>query len=255
MTEAASPEFLEALARGLRVVEAFGSDRHRLTLAEIARAVDLPRASVRRILATLVQLGYAESDGRLFSLTPRVLTLAASYLRADPLVSLVQPVLERLSAMAGEPCSCAVLDGDEIVMVAHVSPKRLIAVSAQTGLRLPALWTSLGRVLLASCDDEAVDRVLARSKPKPLTSKTVTDKILLRRAIASVRSDGYALADQEVEIGFRSIAVPLRRRDGKTIAAINIGAHSERSSSADMRKKFLPLLLEAAKALQDQLTA
>jgi IclR family pca regulon transcriptional regulator len=253
LVESAGPEFLEALARGLRVIEVFGRDRQPLALSEVARAVDLPRASVRRTLATLVQLGYAETDGRLFRLTPRILTLATSYLSSNPLLDIVQPALERLSAEVNEGCSCAVLDGDDVVMIAHASPKRLVALSAQIGLRLPVVSSSLGRVLLAAFEDRVLDQYLARIKPAKLTPATVTDKARLRRAIVKARTDGYALVDQEVETGFRSISVPLRRLDGKAVAALNVGAHSERCSLDTMRKSFLPNLVDVAGKLRQQL--
>jgi IclR family pca regulon transcriptional regulator len=253
LVESAGPEFLEALARGLRVIEAFGRDRRQLTLSDAAKVVDLPRASVRRTLSTLVQLGYAETDGRMFKLTPRILTLASSYLQANPLSEILQPALERTSAAVNEACSSAVMDGDDVVMIAHASPNRLVAVSAQIGLRLPAVSSSLGRVLLASLDDRALDKFLARIKPAKLTPTTVTDKNELRKAIVKARADGYSLVDQEVEIGFRSISVPLRRLDGKVIAALNIGVHSERCPLDTMRKTFLPKLAETAGELQQQL--
>lgn len=253
--DAAGPEFLEALARGLRVIAAFGRDRRDLTIADAARLVDLPRASVRRTLSTLVQLGYAQSDGRRFRLTPQILSLASSYLLSDPLTEILRPALERLSEMVNEACSCAVRDGDEVVMIAHASPNRPIALSAQIGLRLPAVSSSLGRVLLAALDDRALDTLLARITPEKLTSATVIDKAKLRAAIARARADGYALADQEVEIGFRSIAVPLRRSDGSIVAALNIGVHSERCSPDTMRTVFLPKLRATADALQRQLIA
>lgn len=249
------PEFLEALARGLRVIEAFGRDRRDLTLADAARLVDLPRASVRRTLSTLVQLGYAESDGRRFRLTPRILSLASSYLLSDPLTEILRPALERLSETVNEACSCAVLDGDDVVMIAHASPNRLIALSAQIGLRLPAVSSSLGRVLLAALDDRALDKFLARIKPAKLTSATVVDKARLRAAIVKARADDYALADQEVEIGFRSISVPLRRSDRTIVAALNIGVHSERCSPDTMRNVLLPKLRATADDLQRQLIA
>ena len=253
LVEAAGPDFLEALARGLRVIEAFGRDRRQLTLSDAARAVDLPRASVRRTLHTLVQLGYAETDGRLFRLTPRILTLASSYLLSDPLAEILQPAVERVSAEVKEACSSAVMDGDEVVMIAHASPNRLMAVSAQIGLRLPAHASSLGRVLLAALDDRALDKHLARIKPLKLTPTTVVDKGELRKAILKARHDGHSLVDQEVETGFRSISVPLRRLDGTVIGALNIGVHSERSSPAVMLKTFLPVLTEMSNRLQRQL--
>jgi IclR family pca regulon transcriptional regulator len=253
LVESAGPEFLEALARGLRVIEVFGRDRRQLTLSEAARAVDLPRASVRRTLTTLVQLGYAETDGRLFKLTPRILTLASSYLSSNPILDVLRPALERLSAEVNESSSCAVLDGDEVVMIAHASPKRLVELSAQIGLRLPAVSSSLGRVLLAAFQNNALDKYLARAKPAKLTPATVTDKTALRRAITKARADGYAVVDQEIEIGFRSISVPLRRLDGKVIAALNVGVHSERCSLDTMRKTILPKLADMADRLRQQL--
>jgi IclR family transcriptional regulator, pca regulon regulatory protein len=253
LADASGPEFLEALARGLRVVEAFGRDRRWLTLSDVARLVDLPRASVRRILATLVTLGYAEVDDRLFRLTPRVLALAGAYLSSNAVSDIVQPALERLSDEIGEACSAAVLDGMEVVMIAHASPNRMLPVSAQVGFRLPALSSSLGRVLLAALPDKQMDSFLARAKPPKLTAATVTDKADLRRAIIKVRGDGFSLVDQEAEPGFRSISVPLKRRDGRTIAALNVGVHTERVALDAMRKTFLPRLQALAEALSPQL--
>ncbi|HEY2758878.1 MAG TPA: IclR family transcriptional regulator C-terminal domain-containing protein [Pseudolabrys sp.] len=251
--DASGPEFLEALARGLRVVEAFGRDRRWLTLSDVARLVDLPRASVRRILATLVALGYAEVDDRLFRLTPRVLALAGAYLSSNAVSDIVQPALERLSDDIGEACSAAVLDGIEVVMIAHASPNRMLPVSAQVGFRLPALSSSLGRVLLAALSDKQVDTLLAGAKLSKLTPATVTDKTELHRAIKKARADGFSLVDQEAEPGFRSISVPLKRRDGRTVAALNVGVHTERVPLDAMRKVFLPRLWALAEALAPQL--
>lgn len=250
---AAGPDFLEALARGLRIIEAFGRDRRWLTLSDVARLVDLPRASVRRTLYTLVKLGYAETDDRLFRLTPRILTLAGAYLSSNAVSDIVQPALEALSDDVNEACSAAVLDGDEVTMIAHASPNRMLPVSAQIGFRLPALSSSLGRVLLAAMDEPALDRFLARVEPSQLTPATVVDKAELRRAIVKARADGFSLVDQEAEAGFRSISVPLKRRDGRTIAALNIGVHSERGPLATMRKVFLPKLQALAADLQQQI--
>ena len=152
--ETMGPDYLESLARGLRVIQAFDRDRRELTLSDAARLVDLPRASVRRTLHTLVQLGYVEADERLFRLTPRILTLASAYLLSNPIVDVLQPAVEQISQQVKEACSAAVLDGDDVVMIAHASPHRMINVSAQIGLRLPAAASSLGRVLLAAQDDK-----------------------------------------------------------------------------------------------------
>jgi len=253
VAESTSPEFLEALARGLRVIQSFDRDRKQLSLSDVARLVDLPRASVRRTLHTLVQLGFAETDGKLFRLTPRVLTLAGAYLLSNPIASILQPALERLSADINESCSAAVLDGDDVVMIVHASPTRVLPLSAQVGLRIPAFASSLGRILLAGLADPDLDAFLARIEPQKLTDRTTTDKEQLKRAILKARGDGYSLVDREVEVGFRSISVALQRLDGKTIAALNIGIHSERGTPEMMQQVFLPKLRSLASELQHQL--
>jgi IclR family transcriptional regulator, pca regulon regulatory protein len=251
---AASPDFLEALARGLRILETFNHDRRQLTLSDMAKIVDLPRASVRRTLHTLVQLGYAEMNDRSFRLTPRVLLLARAYLRSNAISDILQPALERLSEEIGESCSAAVLDGEDVMMIAHASPKRVIPVSAQIGFRLPAAATSLGRVLLAALDDRRLSMFLSSFRPSKITKFTVVDKKELHKAILKVREDGYAVVDQEAEIGFRSIALPLKRLDGRIIAALNIGVHSERTPLDAMHGRFFPKLRALADELQHQLS-
>lgn len=249
----AGPEFLEALARGLRVIQTFGQEHRQLSLSDVAKLVELPRASVRRTLHTLIHLGFAETDGRMFRLTPRVLMLAGAYLGSNPVSNIIQPALERLSVGINEACSAAVLDGDDMVMIAHVSPARVLQLSGQIGLRIPAVASSLGRILLASFDDGRLDSFLARVHVKRLTPQTILKKDELRRAILKARSDGYSLVDQEVELGFRSLSVALRRRDGKAIGSLNVGIHSERGSLDGMVKTFLPKLRALAGDLQQQL--
>lgn len=253
LADSAGPEYLEALARGLRVMQAFNRDRRQMTLSDIARLVDLPRASVRRTLHTLVHLGFAETDGRAFRLSPRVLTLASAYLTSNSISDILQPAVERVAADVGEACSAAVLDGDDVIMIAHASPNRVNNLSAQIGFRLPAVSSSLGRVLLAALDDRELDRLLRRTEPRKLTTMTVVDRNQLRRAIRQAREDGYSLVDQEVELGFCSISVPLRRLDGRIIASLNIGSHSNRTSLDIMRKVFLPKLRTLAAELQSQM--
>ncbi|MFZ5692152.1 MAG: IclR family transcriptional regulator domain-containing protein [Pseudomonadota bacterium] len=250
---AAGPEFLEALARGLRIIQTFGQDRRQLSLSDIAKLVDLPRASVRRTLHTLIHLGFAETDGRMFRLTPKVMTLAGAYLLSNPVSNILQPALERLSADLNEACSAAVLDGEDMVMIAHAAPPRVLQLGGQIGLRLPAISSSLGRILLASLDDNQLSDILARSTPKQLTPHTVTDKAALCRVILKARDDGYSLVDQEVEPGFRSISVALRRIDGKAVGSLNVGAHTERAPLTLMRDRFLPKLQRLARELQPQL--
>lgn len=253
LAAAGGGDFLEALARGLRVIEAFNRGRAQLTLSDVAKLVDLPRASARRTLRTLVQLGYAEADDRLFRLTPRVLTLAGAYLRSNAITDVLQPALERLSAEVNESCSAAVLDGEDVVMIAHASPGRIVPISEQIGFRVPAVASALGRVLLAGLDDRSLQTFLARTNPGQLTPSTVLDKTELRKAILKVRSDGYALVDQEVEVGFRSIAVPVKKSDGRTVASVNIGAHSARTPLKAMHANYFPRLRALAAALQQQL--
>ena len=193
LIEASGPDFLEALARGLRVIEAFNREHKQLTLSDIAKLVDLPRASVRRTLHTLVQLGFAEANDRWFRLTPRVLNLARAYLQSNAISDIMQPALERLSEQMGKSCSAAVLDGEDVMMVAHASPKRIIPVSAQIGFRLPAIATSLGRVLLAALPDRDLEAFLAHIHPKKITNspspaKTSCAKPSSRSGTTAIRS-------------------------------------------------------------------
>jgi IclR family transcriptional regulator, pca regulon regulatory protein len=253
LADGAGPEFLEALARGLRIMQAFNRDRRQLTLSDIARLVSLPRASVRRTLHTLVHLGFAETDGRLFRLTPRTLTLASAYLTSNSISDILQPAVERLAAEVDEACSAAILDGDDVIMIAHAAPNRVMNLAAQIGFRLPAISSSLGRVLLAALDDRQLEKRWSRIKPEKLTPATIVDRAELRQAIGKVRADGYSLVDQEAELGFRSISVPLRRLDGRVIASLNIGAHSRRRTLDAMRSVFLPKLQALATELQNQM--
>lgn len=253
LADRAGAEFLEALARGLRIMQAFNREQRQLTLSDIARLVDLSRATVRRTLYTLVHLGFAETDGRLFRLTPRVLTLASAYLTSNSISDILQPAVERLAAAVDEACSAAILDGDDVIMIAHATPNRVINVAAQIGFRLPAVSSSLGRVLLAALDDRKLESRLAKIKPEKLTPTTLVDRAALRQAIRKVRADGYSLVDQEAELGFRSISVPLRRLDGAVIASLNIGAHSRRCPIETMRNVFLPKLRALASELQSQM--
>ena len=253
LADDAGPEFLEALARGLRIIQAFNRERRQLSLSDIARLVGLPRASVRRTLHTLVHLGFAETDGRSFRLTPRILTLAGAYLASNSISDILQPAVERLCADVGEACSAAVLDGEDVIMIAHAAPNRVLNLAAQIGFRLPAIASSLGRVLLAALDESELESVLARVALEKLTPMTIVDRTQLRLTIRKAREDGYSLVDQEVELGFRSISVPLRRVDGRVIASLNVGAHSRRCTLDTMRSVFLPKLSTLASELRQQM--
>ena len=247
------PEFSEALARGLNVITAFDNEHRRLTLSEVARAIDLPRATARRALYTLTRLGYAEMDGRLFRLTPKVLKLATAYLTSNLVSRVLQPACERISEKLDAVGSVAVLDGEDAVMVARAAPARPLSVGLGVGYRLPAFCSSLGRVLLSALPDDRLEAFLAQLKPVQATPHTVTDKVRLRQAIHDARARGFALVDQEAEPGFRSLAVPLRRYDGAILAAMHLGSHVERVTLDTMLNDYLPALQDEARLLREQL--
>jgi IclR family pca regulon transcriptional regulator len=247
------PDFLEALARGLAVIQAFGIERRPMTLAEIARAVDLPRATARRALITLEALGHVESDGRLFRLTPRVLTLAAAYLGSNGITTVLQPALEALALELGVACSAAVLDGPDVVFVAYARATRMPSLSSMIGERLPAFCSALGRVLLGAMEDAALDAFLAGLSPQPVTPHTVLDPAAIRAAILAARAEGHALVEQEAEQGFLSLALPLRRFDGRVVAAVNIGCPAGGGGAKARLLAMLPRLREAAENISGQM--
>jgi IclR family pca regulon transcriptional regulator len=218
-----------------------------MTLSDIAKAVGLPRATARRILMTLERAGFVASDGKLFTLTPRILSLASAYLSSNQIVAVMQPLMDRVSAQTREVCSMAILDGEEVVFIARASPARVFSAGIDIGQRLPAFCTSVGRALLGRFSHAELATAIAGMTLTPQTSSTVTDKDALIASIVSDCSRGYSLVDQEAEEGFRSIAVPVRRYDGEIVAAINVGAHVDRISPADMIDRFLPPLRAAAK--------
>jgi IclR family pca regulon transcriptional regulator len=240
------PEFIESLDRGLRVLQSFGTDRRPMTLSDIAKACNLPRATARRILMTLQKSGYVVGDERLFSLTPHVLTLASAYLASNQISTVMQPLMDEVSAEAKEICSLAVLDGDEAVFVARASPARVFPSGIDIGYRLPAFCTSVGRVLLGRLSNEELAAAIDATTLKSRTPETITDKSLIVAAIITDRNKGYSMVDQEAEAGFRSISIPIYRYDGGIIAAANIGAHVDRITTGEMIDRFLPLLKEMA---------
>ena len=243
-------DFIESLDRGLRVLEMFGGSQQPMTLSDLARAADLPRATARRILFTLERAGFVASDGKLFRLTPRVLVLASAFLASNHVVSVLQPALDRLSSEAQEISSMAILDGNDVVFIARASPTRIFSAGIDIGYRLPAFCTSVGRVLLSRLPDDELAKALNAMDLAPLTPFTVTDRKLLLKTIIADRAEGYSLVDREAEPGFRSISVPVRRYDGAIVAAINMGAHVDRVSSAEMVESFLPRLREAAASVK-----
>ncbi len=242
-------EFVTSLARGLQVVRAFDVDHPVMTLSEVAKRTGLTRAAARRFLHTLRELGYVSSDGRDFRLTPHVLSLGYAYLSSMSIVEIAQPFMERISKQVSESCSMSVLDGSDIIYVARVPAKRIMSVALSIGTRLPAYNTSMGRVLLASLDKEDLDHYFSTSERAPYTPHTVTGEKALRDILAQVCADGFAAVDQELELGVRSVAVPVRERSEKTLAALNVSGHAARVSMRDMRRKFLPPLQVAASAI------
>jgi IclR family pca regulon transcriptional regulator len=251
--EVRATDFVESLDRGLRLLQVFGERPAPMTLSEIASAASLPRATARRILFTLQRGGFVSSDGKLFALTPQVLTLAGSYLRSNQLVAVLQPVLDEISAGAQEISSLAVLDRDDVVFIARASPTRIFSSGVDIGYRLPAFCTAVGRVMLARFADAELKERISAMRREALTPETVTDPKRLVAAIAADRGRGYALVDREAEPHFRSIAVPVKRYDGVIVGAINIGAHVDRIPAQEMVKRFLPLLREGAEKVKTRL--
>jgi IclR family pca regulon transcriptional regulator len=243
------PSFMTSLARGLAVVRAFSDSGKPQTIAQISQKTGIPRAAVRRCLHTLKQLGYVDAELNNFSLRPKVLTLGYSYLSSTPLTVSSQPYLNNISRTLAESSSLAVLDEGEVLYVARSAASRVMSVALNTGSRLPAYCTSLGRVMLAHLPPAELDAYLARVKLKPMTERTVVNQKKLRDVLADVRHDGYAVVDEELELGLRSIAVPVRGASGNVLAALNVGAQAARISVQQMKREFLPVLLRGAQEL------
>lgn len=248
-------DFVQSLDRGLAVIRAFGPDRERLSLSEVARATGLTRAAARRFLLTLVKLGYVRSDGREFSLRPRVLELGYAYLSGLALPEVAEPHLEELSEKLHESSSISVLDGHHIVYVARVATKRIMTVAISVGTRFPAYAASMGRVLLAGLSPDELDKYLTEATFEPFTSQTVVDPDELRAIIDAAGRQGYAIVDQELEEGLRAIAAPIRDSSGAVTAAINVSAHASRYSTDDMKSRLLPPLLATARNIEADLRA
>lgn len=247
-------ESLQSLERGISVIQVFSREHPALTLSEVARQTGITRATTRRILLTLQKLGHVRCDGRLFSLTPRVLTLGWAYLSSLNLSEIAQPLMEELVEQTRESCSIATLDPPDIVYVARAPTRRIMTIALGVGTRLPAHATSLGRVLLAGLPEDELERFLAETPLERFTDRTITDPDDLGLAVAEVRTQGWALVDQELEIGLRSIAAPITRAPCGTIAAINVSAPASRVSLEELRERFLPALLETAEQISTNST-
>lgn len=246
-------QFVQSLARGLEVIRAFDAAHPELSLSDVARRTGLTRATARRFLLTLVELGYVRTDGRLFRLTPQVLHLGFAYLSSLGLTDLAQPHLEALSAAVGESTSASVLDGAEIVYVARVAARRLMMVGISVGTRFPAYATSMGRVLLAAAPAAVLDDVLAARPLTALTARTITDRGALLEEIDRVRAQGWAVVDQELEAGLRSVAAPVHGASGEVVAAINVSMSALQTAAPVPGTPVLDGLLATAAAISADL--
>jgi IclR family transcriptional regulator, pca regulon regulatory protein len=244
------PNFMTSLARGLAVIQAFSQRKRQLTVSQISNKTGFSRAAVRRCLYTLSKLGFAGSDdSRHFYLRARVLGLGHSYISSMPLAAAAQPILEQVSRVLHESCSIATLDGADIVYIARANVTRIMAIDLGVGSRLPAFCTSMGRILLADLPPDKLEEYLARIDYQRFTERTVVSAEKLRQVLKVVQRNGYSIVDQELELGLRSMAVPLRNPEGRVVAALNVGAHAQRISIQDLQTRFFIQLQMAAQEL------
>lgn len=256
MKDAAKPpESVQSMARGLAVIKAFDGTRPRMTLSDVARQTDLTRATARRFLHTLVALGYTDTDGREFWLRPKVLELGYAYLSSLSLPDVAASHLTSLAEEVNESASVSVLDGTDIVYVARVPTRRIMTVSISVGTRFPAYATSMGRVLLAALPGSGAADVIAASDLKPLTRSTKINAEVLLSELDQVRQQGWALVEEELEVGLRSIAVPIRDAHGSVVAAMNVSVSAAHDTIEQSRDRLLPPLLAVASALEHDLEA
>jgi IclR family pca regulon transcriptional regulator len=244
------PNFMTSLARGLIVIQAFTQQSPQMTISQLSIKTGLSRAAVRRCLYTLTKLGFAGAeDGSRYSLRPRMLTLSHTYTTSNTLSTAAQPILERMSAALRESFSVATLDGEDIVYIARTQVNRVMAVDLHIGSRLPAYCTSMGRVLLAYLPAEQLEHYLAKVVLTPHTTRTVNSLEKLRLILRNVRRNGYALVDQEYEVGLRSLAVPVYTASGRVVATVNLSGNAPRLSVLEMQSRFLAPLRNAANEL------
>lgn len=245
-------DYVASLARGLEVICAFSRDKPTMTLSDVAKVTGMSRATTRRLLLTLVREGYAEKRDRDFSLRPKVLRLGYSALSSVGILDIVQPVMNALSQRTQESIYTAVLTGDDVTYLARSTPDRVISVSINIGNRLPAYAVSTGRVLLAGESDEALERYFDRLVLEEHTTNTVRSPTQLRAIIEETRRLGYSLVDEELEVGVRSLSVPIHDASGHVIAALNACCPSMRFAVADMREKLVPELRAAADSINER---
>lgn len=240
-----------SLEKGLQVMEILARHPGGLTLTDMAAEAGLTRAGARRFLLTLTATGYAIQSGRLFVLSPRLLSVARTWLQGAPLWSHAEPVMREVSAALDESCSAAVLSGEDVVYVARVAGRRILSVALNVGTRLPAWCTSMGRVLLSDLPADELKQFLSSAAIQRRTPKSIVSRKQLATEIARAAEQGFAIVDEELEIGLRSIAVPIRDRQGKIVAAINVSTQSARFTTEEMERQILPKLRKAARAIED----
>lgn len=248
-------EFVQGLERGLAVIRSFSPEAPRLTIAQVAERTGLTRAAARRYLKTLEALGYVLQEDDRFSLTPRLLDLGFTYLSTLDVTSVVQPFMERVTDALHESCSVSVLDNHDVVYIARRAANRIMSINLVVGSRLPAHATSMGKVLLAYLPPDELEDYLESVEREPLTANTIVDEQDLCAVLKEVRENGWAVADEESELGVRSVAAPLEGRDGEVSAAINVSAHAARVSLDQLQRDYLPVLLEAARGISKALGA
>jgi len=244
------PDFVNALARGLGVITCFGQGAESPTLSEIAAKTRLTRGTTRRFLLTLEALGYLRTDGKTFRLTPKVLNLGYAYLSSLPLWQAAQPIMKDVVDELDESCSIGALDGHDVVYICRIPPKHLSFIPIQPGTRMPAHINAMGQVLLAQLSSEQLDEYFRNATFEKITKYTLTDEAAIRRVLTHAAKVGYALSDRQLQIGIRSIAVPIPAKSGRLEMAINATANESRASKRDLIQRFLPVLRRAA----DQIT-
>ncbi|MCA0042891.1 IclR family transcriptional regulator domain-containing protein [Celeribacter litoreus] len=248
-----SSDVMSSMVKGLRVLECFGAGTPKLTITDAAQMTGLDRATARRCLLTLHHAGYADYDGKFFTLTPRAMRLGMGAIASLPLPQIVQPWLDQLTEQIGQSCSVSILDGTEIVYLARAAQKRVMSIGLMPGSRLPAHCTSMGRVLLGALAPDEARAILEESDLSPRTKYSVTDPDAIMQKVEDARTNGYAIIDQEVEIGLRSIAVPLTDGRGNIVAALNTGMAATQDDPEALVQAYLPKLLTVQSGLKRML--
>jgi IclR family transcriptional regulator, pca regulon regulatory protein len=243
-------DVIGSLGKALLVLECFSSSTPSLTISEAANLAGLDRAAARRYLISLEYFGYLQFDGKRYSPTVKVLRLGVSSLSSMPLPQIVQPWLDKLSEELKQSCSVSILDEHEIVYVARASQRRVMSVGLMPGSRLPAYCTSMGRVLLAYSETSEADRIISNSDLTPLTPYTLSDEESIREELAKIKRDGFSVVDQEVEVGLRSIAIPIYSLQGRVVAALNTGIPSILAEPEEMKERFLPAMIRIQKGVR-----